>query len=218
MVSYKSATFLPQSKRPHQDRIVMLCTSITEPDYVCLPSVHRTLDEFWIYMNTDHRRVYVWQCRRERISPAYVLESQSRSMRYDFRSPLVVIWGPWQHSATSVTCCVCMRPLLRQHQGAAFHQDNAHPHTARVYWLHAKWISWQDIKHRCLSHEAVAGISQTVDLLGFSRTTVSGVTYLILNYYFSTLKKKKCTFLHVLEHCLNWNASTVLGCVALRSA
>uniref|UniRef100_A0A3B3SJE8 Tc1-like transposase DDE domain-containing protein n=1 Tax=Paramormyrops kingsleyae TaxID=1676925 RepID=A0A3B3SJE8_9TELE len=49
---------------------------------------------------------------------------------YDFRSSLIVIWGTLtaQHYGSDILRPHVL-PLLRQHPGTVFQQDNAHPHT-----------------------------------------------------------------------------------------
>uniref|UniRef100_A0A3B3TC28 Tc1-like transposase DDE domain-containing protein n=1 Tax=Paramormyrops kingsleyae TaxID=1676925 RepID=A0A3B3TC28_9TELE len=79
-----------------------------------------------------------FQSPTERINPANVVERHAGIMvwgaiGYDFRSSLLVILGTLTAQRyVSDVLRLCVLPLLRQHPGTIFQQDNIHPHTARV--------------------------------------------------------------------------------------
>lgn len=98
-------------------------------------------DESRFCMSTDDHRVRVRRRRGQRTNPSNIVERHTGvtpgimvwgAIGYGFRSPLVVIRGTLtaERYVTDILRPHVL-PLLQQHPGTLFQQDNARPHTAR---------------------------------------------------------------------------------------
>ncbi|KFM58838.1 Transposable element Tc1 transposase, partial [Stegodyphus mimosarum] len=106
-------------------------------------------DESRLTLEADDHRVRVWKGRGQRSQSAFVLQRHTAitpgvmvwgAISYDSRSSLVILRTSLtvQRYIDTILRPVALRFMAR-HPGAIFQQDNARPHTARIYLdcLHA---------------------------------------------------------------------------------
>ncbi|GFW04200.1 transposable element Tcb2 transposase [Trichonephila clavipes] len=112
-------------------------------------------DESRFVLGTDDNRVRVWRRPGERYNPPHTV------LRHTARTAGVMVWGALAYDSWSTLIVMCgtltgqryVDDILRPHvgpflnglPGAIFHQDNAHPHTARVaqdFLRHFQTLPW----------------------------------------------------------------------------
>ncbi|GFW65763.1 DDE_3 domain-containing protein [Trichonephila clavipes] len=100
-------------------------------------------DESRFSFSADYHRTRVWRCTGQRSDPAFIVERHTaisqgvtvwRAISWDTRSSLVVLQGTLtaRRYVDDILTPIVL-PMLSSRPGVIYQQDNARPHTARLF-------------------------------------------------------------------------------------